>query len=168
METLTRTIEGPGPDGTWLVANARLELIGGNARPYFSLTGEEWKSQKHKRNGWERSGLQTCGAMGDTLAAVWPELDLVNRLHLADDTGAPMYAVENGWYWYTDRGGRGPSEYERIDGTPHEIAARYLRVDPADLPEGLDRAGFEKFVEKLRPRWQAEADAAVAWLKGRA
>lgn len=156
------------PDGRYVVATAELELIEGNARPYFALHGEEWKSAKHRRNGWERSGLIQAGAMGDELVAIFPELDVVNRLHLADDEGAPMHAEANGWYFYTGES----HEYERNSryhseptDTPHGRAARTLRADESELPEGLDREGFHEFVESLRPRWLVEAQAARAFLE---
>lgn len=106
--------------------------------------------------------------MGDELVRVFPQLALIERLHLADDAGVPMHAVENGWYFYSGVA----HEYERSSSyhrepsdSPHERAARYLRVTPAELPEGLSKDGFVVFVDSLRSRWQLEADEALAFLR---
>lgn len=42
----TRTFSHMMPDGRVYVAEAKLHQLTGNERPYFSLTGEEWKSQR--------------------------------------------------------------------------------------------------------------------------
>jgi hypothetical protein len=66
-----------------------------------------------------------------------------------------MHAEANGWYFYSDA----------YAGTL-ESAARALRIDPSELPEGMDREQFHAFVEALRPRWKHEADKARAYLEG--
>ena len=168
-----RVFERVLPDRRYVRASAKLEQIGGNARPHFSLTGEEWKSKRHyernEENGRE-TGLYCLGAMGEQLVKWMPKLALIERLHLADDTGAPMHAVENGWYWYSDFDGAGVHSLGHgafADLSPHGRAAHHLRVDPGELPEGLDKAEFIEYVETLRPRWQAEADQARAFLAER-
>lgn len=163
----SREFERVAPSGYYR-ATAKLDHLDGNARPHFSLTGEHWKSKAyyltHVRTGSER-GLLCCGAMGDTLVKKMKKLTAFERMHLSDDTGAPMHAAENGWYWYSDYDGKGThlnGDGEFAQMTPHERAKYYLRA--AALPEGLDKEQFFALVEMLRPQWQAEADAAVAFL----
>lgn len=157
--TLKRTVA----DG-YLVATAQLHQLSGNSRPYFSVTGELWDSE-----GWYRRGqdgrCREVGPLHERIGRAFPQLRPVIALHLADDTGEPMHALANGWHFYSG----GAHEYERSSryyaaptDTPHERAARSLRVDPSELPEGLDQAGFAEYVDSLRPRWEAEASTALA------
>ena len=168
-----RTAEKVLANGNVLLADAQLHHIEGNERPHFALTGELWKRKgdltRHRNNPDYEGGLIGLGAMGDVIADELPEFAIIERLHLADDDGAPLHAVANGWYFYSGKA----HEYERNSpyhiaptDTPHERGARYLRVDPADLPEDMSRDEFEEFVETLRPRWKVEADKAIAFLRG--
>ena len=159
------------PDGRVFIAEAKLHQIGGNERPYFSLTGEEWRSQRdvtrHHKSGSE-AGLNRSGAMGETLVKIFPLLAIIERLHLSDDTGAPMHAVGNGWYWYSDYDGKGVTTYEHQGDwhtmTPHQRAARYLRVD--SIPDDIGNIEeMREYVETLRDQWQVEADEALAYLR---
>jgi hypothetical protein len=96
-----------------------------------------------------------------------PSLAIIERAP-SDETGAPMHAVANGWYWYADFDGKGTNLYpQRADVFDDAARARraYLRVDPSDLPVDMTREQFEEFVETLRPQWQLEADDAIAWLR---
>lgn len=153
----------------FLVADSKLHLLGGNARPHFSVTGELWKTEGAYRRGNE-SGLLTCGAIHDEILAGFPELAPVVAVHLADDDGVPMHAVANGWYFYS-----GAAEaYERAYPKWHDPekilppkvrAASALRVEPDEIPDGLHKDEFEAFAEALRPRWLADAAKALAVLK---
>jgi hypothetical protein len=140
------------PDGTYVRATSRLYQIQGNKRPHFSVTGEQWQTLRHYNRRTEReTGLLGMGAMHETILEAFPYLEPVVAVHLADDYGTPMHAVANGWYFYSDA----------YQGTL-EQAARALHIDPAELPEGLDRDGFEAFAESLRPRWKQQAERALA------
>ena len=167
----TKTKERTMPDGRVYIAEAKLHQIGGNDRPYFYLTGEEWRSRRdvtRHRNSGSEAGLNCCGAMGETLARVFPSLAIIERLHLSDDTGAPMHAVDNGWYWYSDYNGKGTHLYPHNEPmysmTPHQRAAHYLRVN--NIPDNNSSIEeMREYVETLRDQWQAEADAALAYLR---
>lgn len=138
-----------------------LHFIERNQMPYFSVTFAAAKSQrKYDEGNWDYSGAGHEAAL-----ALMPEVADLVRLHLAEIDGAPIHAVANGWYWYSNYDGKGiklyPSQsYYSL--TPHERAARHLRIEPERLPQGLSKAEFVKFVETLRPEWKAEADAAIA------
>lgn len=143
-------------EGEYLIADAKLDHIQGNAHPYFSLTGEIWESERHYvRRTHHETGLLTMGAIADEIVAAFAgdpladEIAHIAAMHLADDDGAPMYADENGWYWYTrDR----------------ETAARHLRVPLEELPDDLARGAFTEYVDAQRPRWKEDAARALAFL----
>lgn len=192
-------------DGTryLLHAEAGLHYLQGNARPYFTVTGEQWTLGRHRR-------LVSAGAMHDLIARAFPKLQPIIALHLSDDRGEPMHAEPNGWYWlagyYGGAGERyhggngkrqhwkpaGPEHAKVFDGyrdsTPEECLATFaehvrITVDDARrLAElwrwteaethrtyrlGTEiRAAYAAWLETQRPRWQAEADAALALLDG--
>jgi hypothetical protein len=68
-------------------------------------------------------------------------------LHLSARDGIPMHAVENGWYWYRQ------SEWQNL--TDH------LRITVPEIPSGLSKGEFTKWIDAMRPRWKREADAAI-------
>jgi hypothetical protein len=129
----------------YLVATVQLHKLAGNERPYFSVTGDLWTSERTYHSGNDRNHLEG-GCIHERILAAWPELAPLVALHLSDDTGAPMHDVENGWYWY-ERG--------ELD-----VCARHLRVSVADLPVDADKEAFTAFVEAQRERWQKEAAEA--------
>jgi hypothetical protein len=59
---------------------------------YFSITGEI-------RNLAYPDGIESYGCLHDEIAEAFPELRRFIPLHLSDEKGEPMHAVENGWYW---------------------------------------------------------------------
>lgn len=152
----------------YLVADACLVQLKGNTHPYFSVTGELWDSEGWYRNGQD-GRMRECGQLHDRIARAFPKLAPVIALHLADETGAPMHAEANGWYWYSDYDGKGtnvsPHSEPLYSMTPHERGAQYLRIAPDALPKGMTRPEFASFVETLREQWQREADAALAFLR---
>lgn len=150
--------------GGYLRATAQLRQLNENQRPYFSVTGELWDSQRWYENGNERH-LQECGCIHDLILKAFPDLAPVVALHLADDRGVPMHAEANGWYAYSSEW----HQYDAEKGTPRkdtplELCASILRISKDELNPGMNRAEFGAFVESLKPRWQAEADTAKALL----
>lgn len=153
IEGGTRSAPHPTLGGTFTV-DARLYLLNGNTRPYFSVTC------------WFKKGREEWGgASHDEILAVYPELAPVVALHLSDDTGAPMHTEANGLYWL------GFGRYSDLN---LDIAAKHFRVTPqeaADLRQrimsesGYDPEAYEREIEAMRVRWQAEADTAVQILR---
>ena len=91
-----------------------------------------------------------------------PELKLFADLHLSDFTGAPMYAVENGFYHLHNAG---KPRSERL-----KIAAEHFRCTPGEaerLETAEDKKRLAYMLENmgLPERWQKEADAAIAQLE---
>lgn len=161
----SRTYAREMPDGRIIIATADLYYIEGNAQPTFSLTGEEWRSQRdltrHRNNRDYEGGLLGLGVMNALILETFPELATFARLHLAGEDGEPMHAVENGWYAYSGDSHayeRRSSYHRNPTDTPHGRAARTLRITEEELPEDIpDKEAFAAFVETLRPRWAEEA-----------
>jgi hypothetical protein len=68
---------------------AELHQMAGNDRPHFSVTAVISVGRRDIAGGQ---------LVGEVLRAA-PELAPIVALHLADDTGQPMHAEANGWYW---------------------------------------------------------------------
>jgi len=146
--TLIKKLDGK----TTIKAFAKLQKLG-DQRPYFSLTGEET----------EYGRIQCCGCMHDELLDHWPELKPLVDIHLSDaETGEPMHALENGWYW---AGGYGSYKGERNDPPNATHLASHLRITPEYAQEIIDRvkAGtmdkqeFSQIVSACETVWHTEA-----------
>lgn len=129
------------PDG-YLVVTAGLNCYEGQ-RPYFSVTAELWQSKGWYENGQD-GRMSACGQLVEEVSRAFPSLRPILALHLSDDIGTPMHAVENGRYW--------------IEQGEFEIAARHFRCSTNDLPAGED---VEAWVETQRERWEDEAADAI-------
>lgn len=108
-----------------------------NTFPYFSITANT-----------QYSG----GCLHDEIEKYFPGkyTDLI-KLHLSDINGIPMYAFENGWYFYQKADTITLSEYLRIS----ENDAREL------LEKNISKEEFFNFVEQNKPRWKQEADYCI-------
>lgn len=119
----------------------------GRHSPYFTVTGEITPI-----NDTEPI---MCGAIGRELLECFPWLNLIDSMHLNDAiTGAPMYAVENGWYWFNADEKtleRAPRGWRDI--TPAQRAGNYLHVDPQHFKDVTTREEFAKKVDSLRDMW---------------
>jgi len=138
-----------------IIATAYLHKIG-NQEPYFSITGTVYQRRPGALTLREKDVI-TTGCIHDDILKAWPDLADLVALHLSDINGAPMYAVENGWYW---NGGTKWQEYKR------ETLAAHLRVslEEADRVHATctTKEQFAAYVEAQRDRWKAEAEAAIA------
>lgn len=139
------------PPGSTLTAVAELYRIG-EQRPYFSVTGEIGTYAQH-RNG----NVQACGCLHEEILRAWPELAPIVALHLSDEDGVPMHALENARYW------AGLTQWEPMHA---DALARHLRITEEGEAEALttEEAVAAKVAE-LAPRWKAEAEAAIAYLR---
>ncbi len=153
---------------------AGLHHLQGNARPYFSVTG--WI-------GRTKANLHTGGCMHSDILRTWPHLAPIVALHLSDDTGEPMHGLANGWYFLAGYYPNGAGErYHSGNGTPAafpeeclQVFADHVRIPFADaltLAKQWECADdwtaskrwFSVWYESQRPRFQSEADAAIALL----
>lgn len=101
-----------------------------------------------------------CGQVCDEIKQAFPWLEPLMELHLADAyTGAPMYALNNGWFWLHEDEADGPL----ITTVSRRRAARYLRTTP-DMLEGVrTKNDLEALINTtLAPAWKKQMDAALA------
>ena len=144
---------------------------------YWSLTGEQYEG----RHRVERK-MVCCGAMGDVLVGIWPELKIFRDLHLSDAlTGRPMHAEANAAYWLgLSTWGEGRPmvpEHRNYPLKRHfesglqwmpDMVARHLRVDRETALEIGDyvhtdpnpREAVKFQVRALALRWQCQANEA--------
>lgn len=113
-------------------AIAKLEQIGGNKLPHFSVTGTIWKGTGPYSDKKDIAG----GCLHDDIAQVFPKLRPLIALHLSHSDGQPMHAAANGLYWVAGFvPGNLCQQYHGASGdhgkTPEEclrIAADHLRI----------------------------------------
>lgn len=101
-----------------------------------------------------------CGQVCEDIEQAFPWLKPLMELHLADAyTGAPMYALDNGWFWLHEDEADGPL----ITTVSRRRAARYLRTTP-DMLEGVrTKTDLEALINTtLAPAWKKQMDAALA------
>lgn len=101
-----------------------------------------------------------CGQVCDDIKRAFPWLKPLMELHLADAyTGAPMYALDNGWFWLHEDEADGP----HITTVSRRRAARYLRTTPDMLEDVHTKNDLEMLINTtLAPAWKKQIDAALA------
>lgn len=101
-----------------------------------------------------------CGQVCDDIERAFPWLKPLMDLHLADAyTGAPMYALDNGWFWLHEDEADGP----HITIVSRRRAARYLRTTPDMLESVRTKTDLEILINTtLAPAWKKQMDAALA------
>ena len=101
-----------------------------------------------------------CGQVCDDIERAFPWLKPLMELHLADAyTGAPMYALDNGWFWLHDDEADGPL----ITSTSRRRAAKYLRTTPDMLEDVHTKNDLGVLINTtLAPAWKKQMDAVLA------
>lgn len=158
--TLTKRL----PDRRSFSVTAKLVHLQGNARPYFSVTAEERNLRRRGDNQ-----VESAGQMTEETLRHFPELAPIVALHLADDRGEPMYAIDNGAYWL----GLGDPRYVPDDAPRMDIFAKLWRVTDDEAREIFAYADSDnhpsealRFMAKsMRERWQREADEGLALIR---
>ena len=96
---------------------------------------------------------------------------LIKPLHLSDSRGAPMYTVENGFYFVQIA--QGVAEHHtKKEGDAQKytiILADHLRVSEA-IAKGIinevkTKEEFSTLCDTMRPRWEDEAQTAIEFLQ---
>lgn len=94
--TFPRIPDGWGNRGRTVVTVLASQL-GGNRHPHFSVTCSIYGPRGRDLGG---------GCIHEWIRELWPEVEPVIRLHLANaDDGEPMHAEGNGFYWLAGYGG---------------------------------------------------------------
>lgn len=154
------TIDDEGMRRT-LTVEGGLHYLRGNSAPYFSLT--YWCGGSNAGHG---------GAGHEFILQHYPQYEDLAALHLSDMDGAPMHALENGFYHL------GGTKWTSAD---FDVVARHFRItrdDAVNLAHEIfgdyfspttgtvgdttaAKARLAKWVDEQRPRWKREADECI-------
>jgi hypothetical protein len=101
------------------------------------------------------------GADHETMLKVFPELSKYINLHLSAETGVPMHAVDNGFYYLQN-----PHQYGR------DVVAKHFRISKGDAGKlqkevksgEMDKEGLASYVKSQMPRWKKEAQQCIHWM----
>lgn len=148
-------------NGNRFAVHGGLHYIKGNHSPYFSLTYEETT---------RRGEFEAGGAGHEEILRRFPRFADLASLHLCDLDGAPMHAMENGFYHLGGTKWCGPNfsavaNHFRITEGEAEALARSIFKDHYSPTVGnlsgspdLAKARLTTWVDRQRGRWRADAD----------
>ena len=125
-----------------------------------SITGEVYYNREDDQTPLANLDPDKCGQVCEDIERAFPWLKPLMELHLADAyTGAPMYALDNGWFWLHEDEADGPL----ITTVSRRRAARYLRTTPDMLESVRTKNDLEMLINTtLAPAWKKQIDAALA------
>ena len=129
----------------------------------ISVTGEVYYERQDNDESFFDKEPDDCGMVHDRILQAFPWLRQLIDLHLADArTGAPMYALDNGWYWLREDDPNDRYNAIITDKSRHR-AAQYLRTTPRML-EGIEtKEDFARLIETtLAPAWEKQVDSTLA------
>lgn len=126
------------------------------------VTGEVYYERQDNDGYFFDSEPDESGMVHDRILQAFPWLRQLIDLHLSDArTGAPMYALDNGWYWLRGHG-LDPNNIAISDDSRRR-AAQYLRTTPFIL-EGIEtKEDLARLIETtLAPAWEKQVDSTLA------
>lgn len=122
-----------------------------NGHADFSMTGEIYNGYKSDAR------MISGGCCHEEILAEFPEFKMFADLHLSDCQGTPMYAVENGYFFFK----RG--EYDKVRNllrlTDEELS--FLVGNVSDK----EHFAYQLHTLGLPKRWKSEADEAIKKLE---
>jgi hypothetical protein len=133
---------------------------------YFAITAQGWEDNRHE--------CTCCGCLHEDILKFRPDLKIFVDLHLSENDGSPMYATENGFYFYQIT--QGVAKYHKIEVGDEvkysKILQEHLRINDVQFSElyrrlaivdgqELKKATFVFFCEELRENWKSEAKKAI-------
>lgn len=148
----------------------KMEIRGGPAgnraglTPAFAVTGE-FRSKE-----WKFREAESVGAIHGILLRAFPWAAPIIKLHLSDEEGVPLHAIDNGWYWV------GGTRWNKDEvGSPPNASnlAKHLRISQDDAQKLIDavlghrmtKDMFATYVDTQRPRWKQEAHEVCALIR---
>lgn len=129
----------------------------------ISVTGEVYYERQDNDGFFFDNEPDDCGMVHDRILQAFPWLRQLIDLHLSDArTGAPMYALDNGWYWLREDD---PNDRYNaiITDKSRRRAAQYLRTTPCML-EGIEtKENLAHLIETtLAPAWEKQVESTLA------
>lgn len=129
----------------------------------ISVTGEVYYERQDNDGFFFDNEPDDCGMVHDRILQAFPWLRPLIDLHLADArTGAPMYALDNGWYWLREDD---PNDRYNaiITDKSRRRAAQYLRTTPCMLAGIETKEDLARLIETtLAPAWEKQVDSTFA------
>lgn len=158
--TCTRTVEDIITDNN----GTRIKIIAtyGINDDRISVTGEVYYERQDNDEFFYDNEPDDCGMVHDHILRAFPWLRQLIDLHLSDArTGAPMYALDNGWYWLRGHG-LDPNNIAISDDS-RRGAAQYLRTTPCMLKDIETKEDLARLIETtLAPAWEKQVDSTLA------
>ena len=128
----------------------------------ISVTGEVYYERQDNDGFFFANEPDDCGMVHDHILRAFPWLRQLVDLHLADArTGAPMYALDNGWYWLREDD---PNDRYNaiITDKSRRRAAQYLRTTPCVLKDIKTKEDLARLIETtLAPAWEKQVDSTL-------
>lgn len=159
--TCTRTVEDIITDNN----GTRIKIIAtyGINDDRISVTGEVYYERQDNDGYFFDNEPDDCGMVHDRILQAFPWLRQLVDLHLADvRTGAPMFALDNGWYWLREDD---PNDRYNaiITDKSRRRAAQYLRTTPCMLAGIETKEDLARLIETtLAPAWEKQIDSTLA------
>lgn len=129
----------------------------------ISVTGEVYYERQDNDGFFFDNEPDDCGMVHDRILQAFPWLRQLIDLHLSDArTGAPMYALDNGWYWLREDD---PNDRYNaiITDKSRRRAAQYLRTTPCMLKDIKTKEDLARLIETtLAPAWEKQVDSTLA------
>lgn len=128
----------------------------------ISVTGEVYYERQDNDGFFFDNEPDDCGMVHDHILRAFPWLRQLVDLHLSDArTGAPMYALDNGWYWLREDD---PNDRYNtiITDKSRRRAAQYLRTTPCMLAGIETKEDLARLIETtLAPAWKKQVDSTL-------
>ena len=159
--TCTHTVEDTITDNN----GTRIKVIAtyGINDDRISVTGEVYYERQDNDGFFFDNEPDDCGMVHDRILQAFPWLRQLVDLHLADArTGAPMFALANGWYWLREDD---PNDRYNtiITDKRRRRAAQYLRTTPRMLENIETKEDLARLIETtLAPAWEKQIDSTLA------
>lgn len=159
--TCTHTVEDTITDNN----GTRIKVIAtyGINDDRISVTGEVYYERQDNDGFFFDNEPDDCGMVHDRILQAFPWLRQLIDLHLSDArTGAPMYTLDNGWYWLREDD---PNDRYNaiITDKSRRRAAQYLRTTPRMLEAIETKEDLARLIETtLAPAWEKQVDSTLA------